>query len=153
MAAAAEATRVMSLRDGRAKMSKSDISDKSRINLSDNAEQIALKIQKAKTDSIEKVYFDLERRPEVSNLLGIYATLAASPLEAVCAEFAAATISDFKRALTQQVAAKVVPIGQQMDRLLQQPARLEEMLRDGAKRADAIARQNLQEIRHLVGLL
>ena len=145
--------RVMSLRDGRQKMSKSDSSENSRINLTDDTDTIARKIRKAKTDSEPGLSYDPERRPEAANLLGIYAALAGEPLDAVTAQFAASGFADFKRTLAELAVAKVGPIGAEMRRLMADQGYIDGVLRDGVERASAIADKNLAEIQDLVGLL
>ncbi len=147
------AARVMSLRDGRQKMSKSDSSENSRINLTDDDDTIARKIRKAKTDSEPGLSYDPERRPEAANLLGIYAALAGEPLDAVTAQFAASGFADFKRTLAELAVAKVGPIGAEMRRLMADQGYIDGVLRDGVERASAIADKNLAEIQDLVGLL
>lgn len=147
------AARIMSLRDGRQKMSKSDSSENSRINLTDDADTIARKIRKAKTDSEPGMSYDPERRPEAANLLGIYAALTDEPLAAVTAQFAASGFADFKRTLADLAVAKVGPIGAEMRRLMADQGYLDGVLRDGVERASAIADKNLAEIQDLVGLL
>jgi len=150
-----EATRVMSLRDGSKKMSKSDPSDYSRINLTDTADTIALKIRKAKTDphplpdSIE----ELEKRPEADNLVGIYAALSDKTREEVLKEFAGAQFSVFKGALADLAVAVLGPIGAEMQRLTQDPGFVDGVLRDGAERANALARPILAEVEEIVGFL
>src|SRR5437773_10359791 len=135
------ATRVMSLRDGSKKMSKSDASDYSRINLTDDADSIAQKIRRAKTDpeplpSDEK---GLEHRPEADNLVGIYAALADIDRAGVLKQFGNAQFSTFKAALTDLAVAKLGPIGAEMKRLLHDPAAIDAVLADGAERARELA--------------
>jgi len=146
-------TRVMSLRDGSKKMSKSDESDFSRINLTDDADTIAAKIRKAKTDPAplpgdEK---GLEGRPEAENLFNIYAALADRPRAAVIGEFAGKQFSEFKNALGELAVAKLTPIAAEMRRLLADPAEIDRLLARGAERAGAIAEPVLAETKRLVG--
>ncbi len=150
-----EATRVMSLRDGTAKMSKSDNSDNSRINLTDDRDTIARKIRKAKTDPapLPDDPKDLEGRPEAANLIGIYAALADLPRDAVLARFAGAQFSAFKEALTALAVDVLGPIGEEMARLLKDPGAVDAILRDGAEHANALAEKHLAEIDDLIGLL
>jgi tryptophanyl-tRNA synthetase len=148
-----EATRVMSLRDGRRKMSSSDTSDYARINLTDDADTIALKIRRAKSDSQMGVTFDPENRPEAASLLSIYAALADQPRAEVEARFAESAFSAFKGELADLVVAKLAPITAEMRRLMDDPAEIERILRDGAERADAIATDNLARIYDMVGFL
>lgn len=149
------ATRVMSLRDGSKKMSKSDASDYSRINLTDDADAIAQKFRKAKTDpeplpSEEK---GLESRPEADNLVGIYAALAGSNKSAVLREFGGAQFSVFKAALVDLSVAKLGPIGAEMKRLVQDAAYVDSVLADGAARARALAEKTMIGVKDIVGLV
>jgi tryptophanyl-tRNA synthetase len=148
-----EATRVMSLRDGTKKMSKSDTSDMSRINLTDTADDIAGKIRKAKSDSVEGVGYDPSARPEASNLLTIYAALAGRPRADVEREFASAQFSAFKSRLADLAVERLAPIASEMRRLLSDPGHIDRILRDGAERAAAAARPVLDETYRMVGFL
>ncbi len=148
-----EATRVMSLRDGRAKMSKSDQSDYSRINLTDDRDTIALKIRKARTDSIMGVSFDPENRPEASNLVTIYAALAGVSHDAVLDEFRSARFSDFKARLADLAVDVLGPVGEEMKRLTADPGYVDGVLREGAARARAIAEPIQKEVEELTGFL
>jgi tryptophanyl-tRNA synthetase len=148
-----EATRVMSLRDGRIKMSSSDPSDQARINLTDDADTIALKIRRAKSDSIMGLSYDPESRPEAANLMSIYAALADEPRAEVEARFAASAFSAFKGELADLVVAKLAPITAEMRRLMAAPDHIEQVLRTGAERAGAIATDNLARIYDMVGFL
>jgi tryptophanyl-tRNA synthetase len=149
------ATRVMSLRDGTKKMSKSDPSDYSRINLTDDADTVRLKVQKAKTDphplpdSIE----GLKDRPEADNLLGIYAALSDKTLEATVAEFAGWQFSKFKTVLTDLSVATMGRIGSEMKRLMADPAEIDRLLKRGSERAGAMAHKHLREVHDIIGLL
>jgi tryptophanyl-tRNA synthetase len=149
------ATRVMSLRDGTKKMSKSDPSDLSRINLTDDADAIARKIQRAKTDpdALPSELKGLEGRPEADNLTGIYAALAGSTQEAVLKEFGGGQFSTFKKALADVAVAKLAPITSEMTRLSADPAEIDRILADGARRATAIAHPILNEIKDIVGFV
>jgi tryptophanyl-tRNA synthetase len=147
------ATRVMSLRDGRAKMSKSDPSDNSRINLTDDADTIARKVRRAKSDSEMGLSWEPERRPEAANLLNIYAALAEEPREAVVERFAASSFADFKGTLADLAVARLAPIAGEMRRLLADPGHIDAILRAGAERAEAIASDNLAEVYDIVGFL
>ena len=149
------ATRVMSLRDGTKKMSKSDPSDYSRINLTDDADAIAQKIRRAKTDPMPMPdsEADAEKRPDADNLLGIYAALADRDKAAVVAEFAGKQFSEFKAALTELAVAKLGPVGSEMQRLVKDPGYVDSVLRDGAARAAAIAEPILAEVYRTVGFL
>src|SRR6202158_5693750 len=149
------ATRVMSLRDGTKKMSKSDESDMSRINLTDDAETIAKKIRKAKTDP-EPLPSDvkgLENRPEADNLVGIYAGLAETSKDQVLREFSNATFSKFKEALAELAATRLTPIGAEMKRLMADPVEIDRILADGARRAHAIADPILAKTKDIVGFI
>ena len=150
-----EATRVMSLRDGTRKMSKSEPSDMSRINLTDSADQIVQKIRKAKTDPepLPDNAAGLETRPEAANLVNIYAALGDLARDDVVARFAGKTFSVFKDALAQLAIERLNPIAEKMRHLMQDPAQIDAVLREGAERADAIARPILREVQDTVGFL
>lgn len=149
------ATRIMSLRDGTAKMSKSDVSDYSRINLMDDTDTLALKIRKAKTDAgpLPAEAKDLEARPEACNLVNIYAALSGQTADQVCQTFVGSYFSTFKKDLTDLLVAKILPIGQDMQRLLQDKGELDKILNRGGKRANALAEAHMKEVREAVGLL
>jgi len=149
------ATRVMSLRDGTKKMSKSDPSDYSRINLSDDADAIAQKVRKAKTDPepLPSEEAGLENRPEADNLVGIYAALADTTREAVLKEFGGGQFSTFKAALVDLSVAKLGPIGGEMKRLVADPASIDAILVDGAERAGVIARETMNAVKDIVGFV
>jgi tryptophanyl-tRNA synthetase len=148
-----EAARIMSLRDGRKKMSSSDSSDYARINLTDDAAAIALKLQRAKSDSQMGLTYDPENRPEASNLLNIYAALADRPRAEVEARFAGSAFSAFKGELAELAVEKLAPITAEMRRLMDDPGEIERLLRRGAERAEAIAHDNLARAYDLVGFL
>ncbi len=135
------ATRVMSLRDGTKKMSKSDESDMSRINLTDDAETIANKIRRAKTDPLPlpSSKEELKERPEAENLLNIYAALADQSRDVVIAEFAGQQFSGFKSKLADLTVSKLEPMASEMRRLLGDSAEIDRILKSGAQRARAIA--------------
>jgi tryptophanyl-tRNA synthetase len=145
--------RVMSLRDGQVKMSKSDPSDYSRINLTDDAEAISQKIRKARTDPdpLPEKIEALEGRAEAKNLVAIYAALAGTTSEAVLAEFAGQGFGAFKPRLADLAVEKLGPIGAEMRRLLADPAEIDRILADGAARARAIAAPTMAEVRKIVG--
>ena len=149
------ATRVMSLRDGTKKMSKSDESDMTRINLTDDADTIAKKIRKAKTDPepLPSETKGLEGRPEADNLVGIYAALAETGTEAVLRDFGNAPFSKFKESLAELAATRLVPIGTEMRRLMADPVEIDRILDDGAKRAHAIADPILAMTKDIVGFI
>ena len=149
------ATRVMSLRDGANKMSKSDKSEYSRIHMNDDADTIAKKIRKAKTDPdpLPVAEDGLSERPEASNLVGIYAALSAKTKQEVLTEFDGAQFSAFKPALADLAIAVLAPISEEMNRLLDDEQHLNALLRDGAERADAIAGPILREVKQTVGFI
>jgi len=149
------ATRVMSLRDGTKKMSKSDTSDYSRINMTDDADTVAQKIRKAKTDPLPmpETEAELETRPEAANLLGIYAALVDQPLQTTIAQFAGKGFSEFKEALAEVATATLGRIGGEMKRLNSDPAYIDSVLRRGTERAQAIAGPILKEVEDITGLL
>jgi len=151
----AQAMRVMSLRDGTKKMSKSDPSDASRINLSDTDDEIALKIRKAKTDTepLPETVDGLVDRPEANNLVGIYAALEGCDKQAVLAEFALKPFSSFKPALTELAIAKLAPIRDELQRLNNAPDYIDTILREGAERASLIAEATMRPVRDIVGFL
>jgi tryptophanyl-tRNA synthetase len=149
------ATRVMSLRDGTKKMSKSDASDQSRINLTDGPDAVAQKIKRAKSDSdtLPGDVKGLEGRPEAENLLGIYAALSDKTLEQAVAEFAGQQFSVFKPRLAEVAVSVMGPIGTEMKRLMADPGYVDGILRRGAERANAMAGPHLHEIFDIVGFL
>jgi len=150
-----EATRVMSLRDGTRKMSKSDTSDYSRLNMTDDADAIALKIRRAKTDPepLPDTIAALEARPEADNLVGIYAALTDATRETVLARFAGQNFSTFKEALSEVAVGVLGRIGGEMRRLTADPGHIDRILRQGAERAAAIAMPVLREAQEITGLL
>jgi tryptophanyl-tRNA synthetase len=149
------ATRVMSLRDGTRKMSKSDPSDQSRINLTDSADDISKKIRKAKTDPepLPETLDGLRDRPEARNLVNIYAALAGHSPEQVIADYAGAQFGTFKPALADLAVAKLEPITSEMNRLMQDPAEIDRILGAGAERADALARPVLDQVYDIIGMI
>lgn len=149
------ATRVMSLRDGTKKMSKSDPSDQSRINLTDDADTISKKIRKAKTDPepLPETLDGLKDRPEARNLVNIYAALAGHTPEQVITDYAGAQFGTFKPALADLAVAKLEPITLEMNRLMKDPAEIDRILGAGADRADAIARPILDQVYDIVGMI
>jgi tryptophanyl-tRNA synthetase len=146
---------VMSLRDGTKKMSKSDESDNSRINLTDDADTIAGKIKRAKSDShpLPSSKDELKDRPEAENLLNIYAALADQDRDTVIAQFAGQQFSTFKTALADLTVAKLGPITAQMRRLLADPAEIDRVLKDGAAKARAIAAPIMDQVKKTVGFV
>ncbi len=151
----AEGARIMSLRDGSKKMSKSDPSEMTRINLNDDADTLANKIRKARTDAepLPGTADKLDERPEAANLVGIYAALMDVSRDAVCAEFEGKGFGDFKKALTEVVVTKLSPITEEMARLQNDPAYIDQVLKDGAERASALAEPVLAEVKRAVGYL
>jgi tryptophanyl-tRNA synthetase len=150
-----KATRVMSLRDGNAKMSKSDPSEYSRITMRDDADTIMTKIKKAKTDPepLPSEEDGLKDRPEAKNLVSIYAALAESSTEEVLREFGGQGFGVFKPALADVAISKLAPITDQMNIYMQDPAQIDAILKDGAERAHAIAQPIMADIRRLTGFL
>jgi len=148
-------TRVMSLRDGAKKMSKSDESDNSRINLTDDADAIADKIRRAKTDPhpLPGTKDELAGRPEAENLLNIYAALSDQDRDAVIIQFAGQNFSTFKTALADLTVSKLEPITREMRRLLADPAEIDRVLKDGARKARAIATPIMDEVKKTVGFI
>ena len=149
------ATRVMSLRDGTKKMSKSDPSDQSRINLTDDADTIAAKIRKAKTDPapLPDNVEGLKDRPEARNLVNIYAALAGHTPAQVIQDFAGAPFGTFKPALADLAVAKLAPITTEMSRLMKDPAEIDRILGEGANRAELIARPIVDQVYDIVGMI
>ncbi len=149
------ATRVMSLRNGANKMSKSDPSDMSRITMTDDADTIAKKIRKAKTDpdALPSEEAGLKDRPEATNLVGIYAALKGTSKADILKEFGGAQFSSFKPALAELAVEKVSPIGNEMRRLMDAPDELDNILRDGATRANKIAAPILAKTKEIVGFI
>jgi tryptophanyl-tRNA synthetase len=145
----------MSLRDGTKKMSKSDESDFSRINMTDDADTIALKIRRAKTDSLPMpaTIEEAAMRPEAANLLGIYAALTDETMETVVAHFAGRNFSDFKPALSERAVTILGRVGGEMKRMLADPSHIDAVLRRGAARAEAMAVENLHLVFDMMGLL
>ena len=150
-----EVARIMSLRDGTAKMSKSDLSDATRINLTDTADDIAKKIRKARTDPepLPSEAAGLEGRAEARNLIGIYASLADQSVDDVCAEFGGNTFSEFKKAMTEVAVGHLAPITAEMTRLTEDTTYVDSVLKDGAERARKLAEPNLRDVHNIVGFL
>ena len=148
-----EFSRIMSLKDGSKKMSKSELSDLSRINLTDEKDQILNKIKKAKTDSlpIPSTVKELNSRPEARNLIGIYSSLANSTLENSIQDFMGKNFSEFKNKLSQILIDKIGPISNEIKRLLKDKRYLDKILDDGCKKADTIASTKVKKIHDIVG--
>jgi len=148
------AARVMSLRDGQSKMSKSDPSDMSRIHLTDSDEAIAQKIRKAKTDAepLPADPAELEGRPEAKNLVGIYAAITGESVEQVLARFAGQGFGAFKPALADVVIALIAPLRARLEQFRADPTELDRILAAGAERAIALGAPTLTEAKRAVGL-
>ena len=148
----AEAARIMSLRDGTKKMSKSDESDYSRINLTDDADTIALKFRKAKSDMMEGMSL-AEDRPEAVNLLGIYAALKGISRDEAVRECGGLNFSAFKNLITEVAVEKLSPITNKMRELLASPGDIDAVLKDGTQRATEIADKTMNEVKDLIGFI
>jgi len=148
-----EFSRIMSLKDGSKKMSKSELSDLSRINLTDDKDQIINKIKKAKTDPLPmpKDVKELEKRPEAQNLLGIYTSLNSSTLETSIAKFAGKNFSEFKDELSETLVDKIMPISDEIKKLLKDQSYLDSILLNGVENADKIASKKIKNIKEIVG--
>ena len=148
-----EFSRIMSLKDGLKKMSKSDVSDLSRINLTDTKDQIINKIKKAKTDPLPmpSSVEELNERPEASNLIGIFSSLNNSSLEETIKKFSGKNFSDFKNELSQLLVDKIDPISQEIKKLLNESSYLDQILSDGSQKAQEIASQKIKKIHKIVG--
>ena len=146
-------SRIMSLKDGIKKMSKSDPSDLSRINLTDNKDQIINKIKKAKTDPLPMPSDkkNLTDRPEAKNLLSIYSSLANQELDDSISEFSGKNFSEFKENLHELIVEKIEPISKEIKKLLNDQHYLDEILLEGSGKADQIASKKIAEIKKLVG--
>ena len=148
-----EFSRIMSLKDGSKKMSKSELSDLSRINLTDDKDQIINKIKKAKTDTLPmpKDIKELEGRLEAQNLLGIFASLSNSTLETSIEKFAGKNFSEFKQELSELLVNKIMPISEEIKKLLQDQSYLDSILLDGVEKANKIASKKIKNIKETVG--
>ena len=148
-----EFSRIMSLKDGSKKMSKSELSDLSRINLTDDKDQIINKIKKAKTDPLPmpKDVKELEKRPEAQNLLGIYTSLNSSTLETSIAKFAGKNFSEFKDELSETLVDKIMPISDEIKKLLKDQSYLDSILLNGVENANKIASKKIKNIKEIVG--
>ncbi len=149
------ATRVMSLRDGTKKMSKSDESDYSRINMTDGADEIEQKIRKARTDPdpLPESAEGLAERPEALNLISIYAALEDIEIEQVIQEYRGQGFSTFKKALADLAVVRLGPVGSEMKRLTAEPGEIDRILADGADRAAQLSRPIVAEVREIMGFL
>jgi tryptophanyl-tRNA synthetase len=146
-----EATRIMSLRDGKSKMSKSDPSDASRIHLDDSPDNIRAKLRKAKSDMIDGISYDVENRPEVANLLTIYASMTNQTIEKATNECESLNFSAFKERIADSVIAHLAPISEKYLRLIQDQAYLNNILNDGNQKATLIAQKHMAEIKQIIG--
>ena len=148
-----EFSRIMSLKDGSKKMSKSELSDLSRINLTDDKDQIINKIKKAKTDPLPmpQDIKELDERLEAKNLLGIYSSLTNSTLQDTVKNFAGKNFSEFKEKLTEQLVNKIEPISNEIKKLLGDKSYLDEILLDGVEKANLIASKKIERIKEIVG--
>ena len=148
-----EFSRIMSLKDGSKKMSKSELSDFSRINLTDDKDQIINKIKKAKTDSMPmpKDVKELDERLEVKNLLGIYSSLSSSNLRDSVEIFKGKNLSEFKEKLSNLLVAEIDPISKEIKKLLEDKSYLDKILLDGVEKANSIASKKIDKIKEIVG--
>jgi tryptophanyl-tRNA synthetase len=148
-----EFSRIMSLKDGSKKMSKSELSDLSRINLTDNKDQIINKIKKAKTDPMPmpNCLQELDERPEAKNLLGIYASLTNTTLEKSIENFSGKNFSVFKESLSEILVKKIEPISIEIKKLLADQKYLDQILLEGVEKANLIASKKIQKIKEIVG--
>ena len=146
-------SRIMSLKDGNKKMSKSDPSDLSRINMTDTKDEIVNKIKKAKTDSdlLPSTDKDIQKRPELENLLGIYSSIKKQTLLKSINEFNGKNFSDLKQRLTEVVVEKFFPISNEINKLQKDPKFIDNVLQEGAQKAEEIASKKVQEIRKIIG--
>ena len=148
-----EFSRIMSLKDGSKKMSKSELSDLSRINLTDDKDTIVNKIKKAKTDPLPMPsnIEDLDKRPEAKNLIGIYSSLSGIPIEKCVEDFSGKNFSSFKENLSQVLVEKIDPISNEIKKLLKDKKYLDEILYQGCKKANLIAVEKIKKIHEIVG--
>ena len=146
-------SRIMSLKDGKNKMSKSDPSDLSRINLTDNKDQIINKIKKAKTDNDPLPADDenLRTRPEVENLLGIYSSLSDQSLKKSINEFSGKNFSEFKEKLAELVVEKILPISTEINKLQKDVNYIDKVLKEGGNKANLIASKKVEEMKKIIG--
>ena len=146
-------SRIMSLKDGLKKMSKSDPSDLSRINLTDSEDEIINKIKKAKTDSlpIPNEEQKLKDRPEAENLLGIYSSISNQSLDKTLKEFGGKNFSDLKNELAEILSSKIIPISNEIKKLINDEKYLDKILLDGANKAEQIAGKKIDEMKEIIG--
>ena len=148
-----EFSRIMSLKDGTKKMSKSELSDLSRINLTDEKDQIINKIKKAKTDTLPlpSNVDELNNRPEAKNLIGIYSSLTGLNLETSVKKFSGQNFSEFKENLSDVIVEKIVPISSEIKKLLNEKTYLDEILAEGCKKAEAISSEKIKKVHEIIG--
>ena len=146
--------RIMSLKDGTKKMSKSDPSELSRINLNDSKEEISNKIKKAKTDAMSLPHDkkDLEKRPEAKNLLGIYSSLANQDIKKTIDEFSGKNFSEFKNKLSELTVEKIFPISKEISKLKKDLGFIESILKQGSIKAEEISSKKVKETKKILGL-
>ena len=146
-------SRIMSLRDGTKKMSKSELSDLSRINLTDDKDQIINKIKKAKTDTLPlpATSADLKKRPEAKNLMSIYSSITDVNLDDTINKFSGKNFSEFKENLSQVLVDKIIPISNEIKKLLKEKSFLDQILDSGRQKADKIASEKLKKIQEIMG--
>lgn len=148
-----EATRVMSLRDGKKKMSKSDESDYSRINLTDDKDTIALKFRKAKSDAIEGISYDPENRPEAANLINIYSALSGVGKDTIVERYSALGFADFKKNLTDLAVEILSPISEKINQYLADKSYIDNVLKSGAEKARVVANKTLNDVKEIIGFI
>ena len=146
-------SRIMSLKDGTKKMSKSDPSDLSRINMTDTKDQIVNKIKKAKTDNdlLPSTDKDIHKRPELENLLGIYSSMKKQSLSESIDEFSEKNFSNLKQKLTEVIIEKIYPISHEINKLQKDPKFIDNVLKEGAQKAEQITKKKVQEIKKIIG--
>jgi tryptophanyl-tRNA synthetase len=147
------ATRIMSLRDGTKKMSKSDPSDYSRIHLNDDADTILKKFQKAKTDALPEITYDEENRPDLANLINIYSAITGLTKEQTVENYTGKGFAAFKKELAENVIEHINPITKELNDLLEDTVYIDNILKQGAVRAQNVASKHLKEVKELLGFL
>jgi tryptophanyl-tRNA synthetase len=145
------ATRVMSLKDGQKKMSKSDVSDASRINMLDSPDQIMQKIKKSKTDSIEEFSYNPETRPELSNLINIYSSISEKRIDEIVKDYQSIGFAKFKIDLAEIIIEKLAPINMKYNKLIKDQTYLIETLETGADKARIVASRTCNRVKDLMG--
>ena len=146
-------SRIMSLKDGKVKMSKSDTSENSRINLTDTDDQIINKIKKAKTDNdvLPRNKENLKERPEALNLIGIYSSLSNQKFSDTLLQFEGKNFSELKKILSEKVISEISPISKEINKLLSDTKYLDEILKEGAQKADEISSQKVKKLKEIIG--